>query len=66
MAEKKKKRTHGGPRKGSGRKPVADPKFMVALYVESSIINALGGVEHLRNACYEFLKSEYSRKKNPH
>jgi hypothetical protein len=58
MAEKKKRRTHGGPRKGSGRKPVADPKVMVALYVETSIINAMGGIEEVRNACYSFLKSK--------
>ena len=57
MAEKKKKRPHGGPRKGSGRKPVADPKVMVALYVESSIISAMGGIEELRKACYGFLQS---------
>lgn len=58
MAEKKKKRTHGGPRKGSGRKPVADPKVMVALYVETSIIKSLGGLDELRSLCYAYLKSK--------
>jgi hypothetical protein len=62
MAEKKKKQTHGGPRKGSGRKPVVDPKLMVALYVETSIINAMGGIEALREACYDFLKSGRNQK----
>ncbi len=56
MATKRKKQEHGGARKGSGRKPVADRKIMVALYVESSIISSMGGIEELRNACYEFLK----------
>lgn len=62
MAEKNKKRTHGGPRKGSGRKPVADPKVMVALYVETSTINEMGGIEELRKACYEFLKRAVPKK----
>lgn len=57
MAEKKKRQTHGGPRKGSGRKPVADPKIMVSLYIETSIINAMGGIEEIREACYQFLKN---------
>lgn len=56
MAEKKKKRTHGGPRLGSGRKPVADKKIMVPLYIETSIVNALGGIEELRTICYNFLR----------
>ncbi len=58
MAQKVKKDKKGGARKGAGRKPVADPKLMVPLYVETSIINALGGMDEVRGACYTFLKSK--------
>ncbi len=47
---------HGGPRKGAGRKPVADPKIQVNLFIEKSIFDANGGVDEIRDACYEFLK----------
>ena len=36
-------KTHGGKRKGSGRKPVSDPKIQLSLYIPSSIIENLGG-----------------------
>jgi hypothetical protein len=51
-----KKTIHGGARKGAGRKPVSDPKIGVTLYVEESIVNALGGIEAIRSECYEYLK----------
>ena len=52
------KKSHGGPRKGAGRKPVDDPKIQVSLYIEESIIKAMGGVEELRNDCYSYLKKK--------
>lgn len=55
MALKVKKDSKGGKRAGAGRKPVEDPKVMVPLYVKSSVLNAFGGLDELRNACYEFL-----------
>ncbi len=58
MAQKGKKVDKGGARKGAGRKPVEDPKVMIPLYVESSIIGAFGGIDELRIACYEFLKGK--------
>lgn len=51
-----KKPKHGGPRKGAGRKPVADPKIQVNLFIEKSIFDANGGVDEIRDACYTFLK----------
>ena len=66
MATKGKKVIKGGARKGAGRKPVEDPKVLVPLYVETSVINAMGGFDEVRNACYAFIKSqaEHSHKKN--
>jgi hypothetical protein len=60
MATKGKKVIKGGARKGAGRKPVEDPKVMVPLYVESSVIKAWGGFDEVRNACYSLLKSKPS------
>ena len=58
MATKAKKANKGGARKGAGRKPVEDPKVMVPLYIESSVIKALGGFEEVRTACYAFIRSQ--------
>ncbi|HEX5002399.1 MAG TPA: hypothetical protein VFW78_07870 [Bacteroidia bacterium] len=63
MAQKVKKEIKGGVRKGAGRKPVADPKVMVPLYIETSIISALGGLEEVRSACYSFIRSKIDNKK---
>jgi len=58
MAQKAKKTIRGGARKGSGRKPVEDPKLMIPLYVKTSVVNSLGGLEEVRSACYAFLRSK--------
>jgi hypothetical protein len=50
------KKIHGGARKGAGRKPASDPKVPVTIYVEESIIKAVGGIDQLRQECYDFLK----------
>ncbi len=52
----KTEKTHGGARKGAGRKPAADKKVGVTLYLESSVVDALGGVEGIRAYCYSHLK----------
>lgn len=36
------KKTHGGPRKNAGRKPVEDPKITFTIYPRKSIIDKLG------------------------
>lgn len=48
MKEKKK----GGERKGAGRKPAADPKQPVTIFVETSIIESHGGKEGVQFICY--------------
>lgn len=40
-----KKSTHGGKRKGAGRKPSGDPKIAVFMYLAESVINSVGGRE---------------------
>ncbi len=57
----KKDKTHGGARKGAGRKPTTDPKIGVTLYVEESVVKALGGIEVIREDCYGYLKKKLNR-----
>lgn len=40
-----KKKSHGGPREGSGRKPVEDRMVPVTFYVRKSIMDKLGPIE---------------------
>ena len=54
----------GGKRKGAGRKPAKDPKQLVSNYIETSIINALGGLESTKDKLYSFAKTEAGRQKN--
>ena len=49
---KKVKKAHGGVRKGAGRKPAADRKVPVTIYVEESTIKLICGINEVRNACY--------------
>lgn len=37
--------THGGKRKGAGRKAVDDPKKQIAIYPYTSEVVAVGGIE---------------------
>jgi len=60
MGKAVKRTGRGGPRKGSGRKPASDPKLPITIYVEKSIIKAMGGTEGVRGECYSFIKSKYS------
>ncbi len=57
MAKARKVISHGGARKGAGRKPVADKKTAVTLYLEESIVQSLGGVEGVRDYCYKLLSA---------
>lgn len=57
----KKEKTHGGARKGAGRKPTADPKIGVTLYIEESAVKTLGGIDAIRNECYDFLKKKLNK-----
>ena len=49
---------HGGARKGAGRKPSPDKKQTVVLYIETSVINNLGGIENAKQSLYNFAKIE--------
>lgn len=51
----------GGKRKGAGRKPCSDKKQTVALYIETSIIKELGGIESAKEILYSFAKTEAGR-----
>ena len=49
------KTTHGGKRKTSGRKPVADKKVQVSLYIRQSEIEKFGGLDEVKKALCEFV-----------
>lgn len=59
MGKVTKRTGRGGPRKGAGRKPAGDPKVAVTIYVESSIVKSLGGIEGVREECYSILKMKF-------
>ena len=54
----------GGKRKGAGRKPCSDKKKTTVLYIETSIVNALGGLENTKQILYNFAKIEAGRQNN--
>lgn len=43
-----------------GRKPIQDKKKAVAIYLRSSEIEVLGGMEELRNKIYQSLNKNYA------
>lgn len=45
---KKKKQTRGGARPRAGRKPIDDKKVAVTVYIRESRIDALGGMEAVK------------------
>jgi hypothetical protein len=61
MSKVTKQPGRGGARKGSGRKPAEDPKVAITIYVEGSLVTAMGGVEAVREECYTFLKSKLDK-----
>lgn len=56
------KKNHGGARQRAGRKPVADPKKGITIYVENSIINANNGIDECKSEMYFFLKERGEKK----
>ena len=56
------KKNHGGARQGAGRKPVADPKQGITIYVESSIIDANNGIDECKSEMYSLLKERGEKK----
>ena len=57
------KKTHGGKRKRAGRKPVADPKKGLTIYLHESIIEANGGDDECKNESVLFLTLRGEKKK---
>jgi len=53
-----KNKTHGGKRKKAGRKPVADKKLQIQLYVLTSRVNKIGE-EKLKEICYSAIEREF-------
>lgn len=53
-----KEKPKGGVRIGAGRKPSADPKQPVTIFVETSKINAYGGKEGVQLFCYSALDAD--------
>lgn len=60
-----KEKLKGGVRKGAGRKPSPDPKQPVTMFVETSIIDALGGKEGVKGYLYSCLDLSDPEKKFP-
>lgn len=53
-----KEKPKGGVRQGAGRKPSADPKQPVTIFVETSKINYYGGKEGVQLFCYNALDAD--------
>ena len=50
------KTTHGGKRKTSGRKPVADKKVQVSFYIEQSKIENFGGLDAFKEKIIAYIE----------
>ena len=53
-----KKNNRGGARSNSGRKPVADKKESITVYIEGSKVAMMGGKEILRKKILAFIEKE--------
>jgi len=49
----------GGKRKGAGRKPIADKKQTIVIYVETSKVNNAGGIDELKNEIYRVIYNRF-------
>lgn len=58
----KKKSTHGGARKGAGRKPVDDPREALFIYPKTSWLEELGK-ERAREVAEKAIEREYKKLK---
>lgn len=58
-----KKQTQGGKRSNAGRKPVADPKKGITIYLHQSEIDANGGIEEVKSASVLYLKERGQKKR---
>lgn len=52
--------THGGARKNSGAKPIADKKITLSIYPRGSRIEALG-LDRVKEIALEAIEKEYKK-----
>lgn len=52
------KKQRGGKRPGAGRKPIADPKTQISVYIARSTIERYGGATEIKKVIYNLLKHE--------
>jgi hypothetical protein len=58
----KKKTTHGGARKGAGRKPIDDPRESMFIYPKAAWLNKVGK-ERARELAEKAIEREYKKLK---
>lgn len=56
MAKKDLRINNGGARTGAGRKPVPDKKLPLTLYLNTSVIELLGGIEAAKAHLYKSIQ----------
>lgn len=49
----------GGKRKGAGRKPIADKKQTIVVYVETSKVYNAGGIDELKKEIYRIVDNRF-------
>lgn len=52
------RKKHGGKRRLSGRKEIADKKVLVALYINQSVIDVFNGQVFIKNWLYNSIDME--------
>lgn len=60
------KKSRGGKRAGSGRKPLADKKYQLSLYIEKSKIDKHGGIYQIKTVLYNFINEDSNANNNKH
>lgn len=58
----KKKSTHGGARKGAGRKPISNPRESMFIYPEAAWLEAVGK-DRAREVAEKAIEREYKKLK---
>ena len=57
------KKSHGGKRKGSGRKPVDDPKLTLSIYPLTSYVEAVGGQDEAKTIAVNAIERQAKKMK---
>lgn len=56
------KKSHGGKRKKSGRKPVDDPKVQISFYPKQSEVEKVGGKEGAQEIALKAVQKQAKKK----